>query len=137
MILGGESFSAVAEGLQEALWKLAASRASTEPNSLSAAFKNLDRDAELDFTRRYDDLCRHYGMEATRNNPGVANENGSIEAANGHIKVRLDDMPSRQSAGQATGGSYVVHKAHRDLGLKYNFTPHTMRHTVATWLAQE
>ena len=44
---------------------------------------------QLDFTKRYDELCRHYGMEATRNNPGVANENGSIEASNGHIKIRL------------------------------------------------
>jgi len=50
-------------------------------DSLSAAFKNLDRDTERDFTKRYGDLCRQYGMEPTRNNPGVANENGSIEAA--------------------------------------------------------
>jgi hypothetical protein len=67
-------------------------------DSLSAAFKNLDRDAELDFTRRYGDLCRHYGMEATRNNPGVANENGSIEAANGHIKIRLDQRLRRRGS---------------------------------------
>jgi hypothetical protein len=39
---------------------------------------------QLDFTGRYDDLCQHYGMEAVRNNPGVTNENGSIETANGH-----------------------------------------------------
>ena len=30
------------------------------------------------------DLCGRYGMETTRNNPGVTNENGSIETANGH-----------------------------------------------------
>jgi hypothetical protein len=30
-------------------------------------------------------LRRHCGIEAIRNNPGVTNENGSIEAANGHI----------------------------------------------------
>ena len=29
-------------------------------------------------------------MTATRNNPGVAHENGSIEAPNGHLKRRLD-----------------------------------------------
>ena len=45
------------------------------------------RRLQLDFTGRYDDLCQfqHCGMEAIRNNPGVTNENGSIEAANGHI----------------------------------------------------
>jgi transposase InsO family protein len=90
VILGGESFSAVAEGLQDALWKLQGVPAEHRTDSLSAAFKNLDRDAQLDFTRRYDELSRHYGMTATRNNPGVAHENGSIESPNGHLKRRLD-----------------------------------------------
>ena len=90
VILGGESFSAVAEGLQDALWKLQGVPAEHRTDSLSAAFKNLDRDAQLDFTRRYDELSRHYGMTATRNNPGVAHENGSIESPNGHLKRRLE-----------------------------------------------
>jgi hypothetical protein len=89
VILGGESFSAVAEGLQDALWKLQGVPAEHRTDSLSAAFKNLDRDAQLDFTTRYDELSRHYGMTATRNNPGVAHENGSIESPNGHLKRRL------------------------------------------------
>ena len=89
VVLGGESFSAVAEGLQDALWKLQGVPAEHRTDSLSAAFKNLDRDAQLDFTRRYDELSRHYGMTATRNNPGVAHENGSIESPNGHLKRRL------------------------------------------------
>jgi len=37
-------------------------------------------------------------MDATRNNPGVANENGSIEAANGHIKIRLDQRLRRRGS---------------------------------------
>ena len=98
VILGGESFSAVAEGLQDALWKLGGVPREHRTDSLSAAFKNLDRDAERDFTKRYDDLCRHYGMQATRNNPGVANENGSIEAANAHIKIRLDQRLRRRGS---------------------------------------
>src|SRR5271169_4930425 len=98
VILGGESFSAVAEGLQDALWKLGGVPREHRTDSLSAAFKNLDRDAQLDFTKRYDELCRHYGMEATRNNPGVANENGSIEASNGHIKIRLDQRLRRRGS---------------------------------------
>lgn len=89
VILGGESFSAVAEGLQEALWTLGKAPAEHRTDSLSAAFKNLDRDAQVDFTRRYDELCRHYGMAATRNNPGEAHENGSVESANRHLKRRL------------------------------------------------
>src|SRR5450830_1865351 len=112
VILGGESFSAVAEGLQDALWKLGGVPREHRTDSLSAAFKNLDRDAQLDFTKRYDELCRHYGMQATRNNPGVANENGSIEAANGHIKIRLDQKLRRR--GSRDFGSLKAYRAFVD-----------------------
>ncbi len=98
VILRGESFSAVAEGMQDALWMLGGVPAEHRTDSLSAAFKNLDRDAQRDFTKRYDELCRHYDMRATRNNPGVANENGSIEAANNHIKIRLDQRLRRRES---------------------------------------
>ena len=60
-------------------------------DSLSAAFRNLDADAKEDLTRRYEAFCGHYGMVATRNNPGVAHENGSIESAHGHLKRALAD----------------------------------------------
>ncbi len=46
-------------------------------DSLSAAFSNLDRDAQEDLTQRYQGLMRHYDMTPTRNNLGVAHENGS------------------------------------------------------------
>jgi len=58
---------------------------------LSAAFRNLDRAAREDLTTRYDALCAHYGMEPTRNNRGVAHENGSIESAHGHLKRAIHD----------------------------------------------
>ena len=96
VILGGESFSAIAEGLQDALWKLGGVPTEHRTDSLSAAFKNLALDAQLDLTRRYQNLSRHYNMEATRNNPGESHENGSIEAANGHIKTRLDQALRRR-----------------------------------------
>ena len=60
-------------------------------DSLSAAFRNLDRDAQEDLTRRYEALCAHYGMEPTRNNRGVAHENGSIESPHGHLKQAIED----------------------------------------------
>jgi transposase InsO family protein len=60
-------------------------------DSLSAAFRNLDRDARQDLTRRYEALCAHYGMEPTRNNPGLAHENGSIESPHGHLKQAIGD----------------------------------------------
>ena len=86
VILGGESYVALAEGLQNALWTLGGAPREHRSDSLSAAFRNLDQDARLDLTRRYDALCAHYGMQPTRNNRGVAHENGAIESVHGHLK---------------------------------------------------
>jgi hypothetical protein len=91
VILGGESYVALAEGLQNALWALGGAPREHRSDSLSAAFRNLDRDAREDLTTRYDALCAHYGMEPTRNNRGVAHENGSIESAHGHLKRAIQD----------------------------------------------
>jgi hypothetical protein len=91
VILGGESFVALAAGLQDALWSLGGSPHEHRSDSLSAAFRNLDADARTDLTQRYEALCTHYGMTPSRNNRGVAHENGSIESAHGHLKSALRD----------------------------------------------
>jgi transposase InsO family protein len=91
VVLGGESFVALAEGLQNALWALGGAPREHRSDSLSAAFRNLDREAQDDLTRRYDALCAHYQMTPTRNNPGVAHENGSIESPHGHLKKVIED----------------------------------------------
>src|SRR5271169_4052864 len=75
VVLGGESFVALAEGLQNALWALGGVPEQHRSDSLSAAFRNLDADAKEDLTQRYEALRGHYGMRPTRNNPGVAHEN--------------------------------------------------------------
>jgi len=98
VVLGGESFAALSEHLQDALWKLGGAPAEHRSDSLSAAYKNLDADAQRDFTRRYDEVCRHYGMLATRNNRGEAHENGSIEGPHGHLKRRLDQALRRRGS---------------------------------------
>lgn len=91
VILGGESYVALAEGLQNALWALGGAPREHRSDSLSAAFRNLDKSAREDLTLRYDALCAHYGMEPTRNNRGVAHENGSIESPHGHLKKVVRD----------------------------------------------
>jgi hypothetical protein len=91
VILGGESYVALAEGLQNALWALGGAPREHRSDSLSAAFRNLDREAREDLTRRYDALCSHYRMEPTRNNRGVAHENGAIESPHGHLKLAIRD----------------------------------------------
>ena len=91
VILGGESYVALAEGLQNALWALGGAPREHRSDSLSAAFRNLNRAAREDLTSRYDALCLHYGMQPSRNNRGVAHENGSIESPHGHLKSAIRD----------------------------------------------
>ena len=91
VILGGESYVALAEGLQNALWAVGGAPTEHRSDSLSAAFRNLDADARQDLTLRYDALCEHYGMTPTRNNRGVAHENGGIKSPHGHLKAAIKD----------------------------------------------
>lgn len=87
VIQGGESFTALTEGMQEALWQLGASPKTHRTDRLSAAFRNLAE--EDDAARGYKAFCLHYSIEPTRNNAGVSHENGSVEAAHGHLKTAL------------------------------------------------
>ena len=91
VVLGGESFVALAEGLQNALWALGGVPKEHRSDSLSAAFRNLSAQAQEDLTARYAALMRHYEMEPSRNNAGIAHENGSIESAHGHLKKAVED----------------------------------------------
>jgi transposase InsO family protein len=95
--LGGESYTALSTGLQNALWRSGGVPAEHRTDSLSAAYKNRSEQEAL--TERYEDLCRHYGLKSTRNNLGVSHENGVIESAHGHLKRRIEQaLLLRQSA---------------------------------------
>lgn len=89
VVIGGESFAALSEGLQNALFQCGGVPKEHRTDSLTAAFKNLTRDDQRDLTQNYEALCRHYHLEATRNNRGKGHENGSIESPHGHLKNRL------------------------------------------------
>lgn len=90
VITGGESYTALAEGLQGALWAMGGVPQTHRTDSLSAAYKNLSKTAKDDFTKAYEEFCNHYSMEATRNNKGVKHENGSVEVSHYHLKTRID-----------------------------------------------
>jgi transposase InsO family protein len=89
VILGGESYTALTEGLQEALWRLGGAPLTHRTDSLSAAFKNLSSHQRKDITQQYEAFCQHYQMRPTRNNPGKSHENGAIESPHGHLKRRI------------------------------------------------
>lgn len=88
-IQGGESFTALTEGMQEALWQLGGAPKTHRTDRLSAAYRNLTDDD--DSSAGYKAFCIHYGVEPTRNNAGISHENGSVEAAHGHLKIMLGE----------------------------------------------
>jgi hypothetical protein len=106
VVLGGESYVALAEGLQNALWALGCAPAEHRSDNLSAAFRNLELDAALDATPRYDELCAHYAMTPTRNNAGIAHENGAIESPHGHLKAAIEDALQLRGHGKRRSPDY-------------------------------
>jgi hypothetical protein len=89
VIQGGESFIGLSEGLQNALLVCGGVPQIHRTDSLSAAYRNMAGKRYKPLTQLYDQLCEHYRMRPTRNNTGIAHENGSIESPHGHFKRRL------------------------------------------------
>ena len=83
-----ESFEALSEGLQNALWELGGAPRRHRSDSLSAAVNNLSEDRE--FHQRYRDLLAYYGLEGERINVRQAHENGDAESSHGHLKTAVD-----------------------------------------------
>ncbi len=89
VIQGGESFIALSEGLQNALFASGGAPKQHRTDSLSAAYRNARGQNKKQLTDYYEELCDHYRLEPTRNNKGIAHENGAIESSHGHLKNRI------------------------------------------------
>jgi hypothetical protein len=65
----------------------------------------------------YDDLCHHYRLQPTRNNTGIAHENGSIESSHGHLKNRIEQALYLRGnfdfASVTEYGAFIDQAAHR------------------------
>ena len=83
-----ESFESLAQGLQNALWELGGVPVVHQLDRMSAAVSNLSKRKE--FTKRYEALLRHYGIEGRKIQAGKANENGDVEQRHYRFKVALD-----------------------------------------------
>lgn len=92
VLTGGESFGALSEGLQRALWRLGGAPEEHRTDSLSAAFKNLKAPEREDVTARYEALCAHYHMRPSRCNRGESHENGSIESRHNSLKTKINQV---------------------------------------------
>lgn len=85
IILGGESYTALTEGLQNALIKSGGVPKEHRTDSLSAAFNNNKKE----LTACYQQFCDHYNIKPTRCNLGKSHENGAVESPHGHLKNRI------------------------------------------------
>jgi hypothetical protein len=83
-----ESFAALSEGLQNAVWELGGVPLLHRTDRMTAAINNLTELA--DFQKSYEALMRHYGMEGRKIQTGQANENGDIEQRHHRFKRALD-----------------------------------------------
>ena len=85
-----ESFEALAEGIEQALWQIGGVPKAHRTNHLTAAVTQLPKEQREEWTARYLALMSHYGMEPTWNNQGIAHENGDVEQAHHRFKEALD-----------------------------------------------
>lgn len=83
-----ESFEALSQGLQNALWELGGVPETHQSDCLSAAVHKLDHPEE--FTRRYAALLRQYHVQGRRSQPNSPHENGDVEQRNHRIKRAAD-----------------------------------------------
>src|SRR5579883_1924957 len=70
-----ETFEALAEGIEKALWQIGGVPQQHRTDHLSAAVRQLRSPEREDWTVRYQALMEHYGMQPTWNNTGKAHEN--------------------------------------------------------------
>lgn len=85
-----ESFEALSEGVEACLWQIGGVPQLHRTDNLSAAVRDLDSDGLHDFTTNYRALMDHYGMQATANTAGCANQNGDVEQSHFRFKTAVD-----------------------------------------------
>jgi hypothetical protein len=100
-----ESFESLSEGLQNALWELGGVPRRHRTDRLTAAV-NSDPSSEM-FTRRYQALLKHYGLEGQAIRPRQANENGDVEQSHHRFKQAVAQaLMLRGSRDFASRGDY-------------------------------
>lgn len=89
MVCFSESFETLIAGFQGAVGELGRVPHKHRTDNLSAATHDL-KDGRRAFNERYLGAMAHYGVEADRNTPGRAHENGSVEQAHHRFKRAVE-----------------------------------------------
>ena len=82
----GETFLALKQGLQNALWELGGAPRVIRSDNTSAATHEMRRSRGRALNDSYAELLEHYGLESTRINSGESHENGVAEQAHYRLK---------------------------------------------------
>lgn len=112
-----ETFEALAEGIEKALWQMGGVPQQHRTDHLSAAVRHLRKEDKDEWTARYQALMQHYGMQPTWNNTGVAHENGDVEQSHRRFKEAVDQAlrarGSRDFASRATYEHFLQNLVHK------------------------
>jgi transposase len=85
----GETYEALVQGLQDALFRLGGVPEVIRHDNLSAATRELKRSGGRALTRRFRQVLDHYGARSTRIRPRESHENGIAEKGNDIVKQTL------------------------------------------------
>jgi hypothetical protein len=106
-----ETYESLIGGYQRAVGKLGRVPHKHRTDNLSAATHNL-KEGGREFNERYLGAMAHYGVEADRNTPGVAHENGSVEKSHDLFKKAVQQTllvrGSRDFADRAGYDSFLA-----------------------------
>ena len=89
-VVAGETFLALKQGLQNALWKLGGAPQVIRSDNTSALTHEIKRSRGRALNGNYAELLDHYELESTLITSGESHENGVAEQANYRLKDALD-----------------------------------------------
>ena len=89
-VASGETFLALKQGLQTALWALGGVPEVLRSDNTSAATHEVKRSRGRSLNDNYAALLDHYGLRSTRINRGQSHENGVAEQAHHRLKDAID-----------------------------------------------
>ena len=107
-VVAGETFLALKQGLQNALWELGGVPQVIRSDNTSALTHEMRRSRGRALNDAYGELLDHYGLRSTLINSGESHENGVAEQAHYRLKDALDQaLMLRGSRDFDTAGEYA------------------------------
>lgn len=104
-----ETFEALVDGIQGAVWELGGCPRRGRTDNLSAATHELKKGGGRSFNKRYTAVCEHYGMKPARIKPGHSHQNGIVEKGNHLLKRRMEQaLQLRESRDFASEEDYLA-----------------------------